>query len=169
MRYLSSTKTGIWHFRYQLPAPHRHLFDNRREIKRSLKTTCPQQAQIQALELELWIKKTIAFPANSSLSNQKPHITALSASKKKSSVLSPYKALDRFYEYKSDHVSKKTIDGLKSKCLVVLDLIDKGGLKQIRRKDAEQAKVALKRFPSNVKKHKCSGQLQPDTFFRDFS
>ncbi|MFS1430789.1 tyrosine-type recombinase/integrase [Vibrio splendidus] len=154
MRYLSSTKTGIWHFRYQLPSSHRYLFDNRREIKRSLKTTCPQQAQIEALEIELWIKKIIAAPTKLSQSNNRTHLVALSTPKKKSSLLSPYVALERFYEYKSDHVAKKTIDSLRSKCLVVLDIIDKEGLKQIRRKDAEQVKLALKHFPSNVKKHK---------------
>ena len=160
MRYLSSTKTGIWHFRYQLSPQHRHLFDNRREIKRSLKTTCPVQAHIEALELELWIKKTIASPTKSVQPSNTPHIAALSAPKKKSSLLSPYKALDLFYEYKSDHVAKKTIDSLRSKCLVVLDIIDKTGLKQIRRNDAEQVKQALKQFPSNVRKHKEFNELK---------
>ncbi|WP_417879374.1 DUF6538 domain-containing protein [Vibrio sp.] len=44
-----------------LPSPphHRHLFGDRREIKRSLKTSDKAEATVMALELEIQIRKTI--------------------------------------------------------------------------------------------------------------
>ncbi|WP_420833787.1 DUF6538 domain-containing protein [Vibrio pelagius] len=49
MRYLQISKGGIWQFRYQVPPDHRHLFSDRREIKRSLKTSDKAEATIMAL------------------------------------------------------------------------------------------------------------------------
>ncbi|MFM2599088.1 DUF6538 domain-containing protein [Vibrio fortis] len=39
MRNLHISKSGIWQFRFQIPSAHRHLFDHRYEIKRSLRTS----------------------------------------------------------------------------------------------------------------------------------
>lgn len=63
MRYLHISKSGIWQFRYQVPSHHRHLFDDHREIKRSLKTSDKAEATIMALELEIQVRKTILTPA----------------------------------------------------------------------------------------------------------
>jgi len=59
MRYLTISKGGIWYFRFQLPTEHQHLFDNRNEIKRSLRTSSKNEAKIQALSLELAIRTKI--------------------------------------------------------------------------------------------------------------
>ncbi|HIF9317602.1 DUF6538 domain-containing protein [Photobacterium damselae] len=57
MRYLHISKGGIWQFRYQIPSIHRHLFHNRYEIKRSLRTSDKQTAivKVKALQLEIRI------------------------------------------------------------------------------------------------------------------
>ncbi|EOU2464755.1 DUF6538 domain-containing protein, partial [Vibrio navarrensis] len=65
MRYLHISKSGIWQFRYQVPPHHRHLFGDRREIKRSLKTSDKAEATIMALELEIQVRKAILSPVAS--------------------------------------------------------------------------------------------------------
>jgi dihydroorotase-like cyclic amidohydrolase len=63
MRYLTLSKSGIWQFRYQIPLRLRLHFDDRCEIKRSLKTSSKRTAKILALKLELEIlqKKEASF------------------------------------------------------------------------------------------------------------
>lgn len=52
-------KKGTWYFRYQVPFLYRPYFDNRREIKKSLRTSDKMLASIKALKLEVIIKEQI--------------------------------------------------------------------------------------------------------------
>jgi integrase len=56
MKYLT-IKNGIWYFRYQLPFLYRSYFNNRREIKKSLRTSDKMLASVRALKLEVTIKE----------------------------------------------------------------------------------------------------------------
>ncbi|WP_435248674.1 DUF6538 domain-containing protein [Vibrio sp. nBUS_14] len=60
MKYLSLTAKGIWHFRFQVPSRFQHLFKNRKEIKRSLRTSDLNNAKVGALSLELEIRKIMS-------------------------------------------------------------------------------------------------------------
>ncbi|WP_307718078.1 DUF6538 domain-containing protein [Vibrio rotiferianus] len=51
MRYLHISKSGIWQFRYQIPQRLRLRFDDRRKIKRSLKTSSKRTARILATNI----------------------------------------------------------------------------------------------------------------------
>ncbi|GIU38688.1 site-specific integrase [Shewanella schlegeliana] len=154
MRYLTLSKSGTWYFRYQLPSHSRALFDGRREIKRSLKTSSRDQAKILALQLELDIRKTMAtgIVTTAKLPILQPEYTPINIARD-TKLTCPYSALDKFYHYKIDHISPKTADSLKSKCKTVLDLIGKTSIRQIRRTEAETAKQQLHYYPTNVKKH----------------
>ncbi|HHX8681680.1 TPA: site-specific integrase [Vibrio diabolicus] len=160
MRYLTLSKTGIWSFRFQIPAHHRPLFDNRYEVKRCLQTSCKQQAQLLALQLELEIRSKIAS------TNSIPTKTSikLSDSQRKRTqehTNSPLQCLAKYREYKSSYVSEKSINGAVAKCQLVLNLIDKRQLSSIRRNDAEKARQLLMQLPSNIKKHKQFKGLKP--------
>ncbi|EPF9727601.1 DUF6538 domain-containing protein [Vibrio fluvialis] len=153
MRYLFLSKTGIWHFRYQIPLNHRHLFENRREIKNSLKTSNRESAIISSLELEIEIRKTIINQSSIDQTNSKIKPNILPRRKKtKSSGLTAFDALEKFCQYKSDHISAKAVGMLKAKCSTVLDLLNKTYLKSIRRSDAEAVVPLLRRYPANIKK-----------------
>ncbi|PNH80990.1 site-specific integrase [Vibrio diazotrophicus] len=153
MRYLFLSKTGIWHFRYQIPLNHRHLFENRREIKKSLKTSDRESAIISSLELEIEIRKTISNQSSveQTKSKIKPNILP-SRKKAKQSGLTAFDALEKFCQYKSDHISAKAVGMLKAKCSTVLDLLNKTYLKSIRRSDAETVVTLLRQYPANIKK-----------------
>ncbi|WP_411063480.1 tyrosine-type recombinase/integrase [Vibrio rotiferianus] len=154
MRYLHISKSGIWQFRYQVSPHHRHLFGDRREIKRSLKTSDKAEATIKALELEIELRKTMVAPA-SAVSIKKQLISPISTAKSASiKAISPYKALERFCKYKADHISPKAVKMLEAKCKIVLDLVGKPHLKAIRRSDAETVASLLRNYPANLKKHK---------------
>ena len=60
MKYLSLTAKGIWHFRFQVPSRFQHLFKNRKEINRSLRTSDLNNAKVGALSLELEIRKIMS-------------------------------------------------------------------------------------------------------------
>ncbi|EPI8559688.1 tyrosine-type recombinase/integrase [Vibrio fluvialis] len=152
MRYLFLTKTGIWHFRFQIPPNHRHLFENRREIKKSLKTSDRESAIISSLELEIEIRKTISNQSSSDQTKSKITPNILPSRKRESSGLTAYDALERFCRYKSDHISTKAVGMLKAKCSTVLELINKSHLKKIRRVDAEEIVLQLRKYPANIKK-----------------
>ncbi|MGL1564043.1 site-specific integrase [Vibrio parahaemolyticus] len=160
MRYLTLSKTGIWSFRFQIPVSYRPLFDNRYEVKRCLQTSCKQQAQLLALQLELEIRSKIAgtnsIPTKTSIK--------LSDSQRKSTQEhknSPLQCLAKYKEYKSSYVSEKTIIGAVAKCQLVLALINKKQLSSIRRSDAEKARQLLIQLPANIKKHSQFKGLTP--------
>ncbi|TOQ66416.1 site-specific integrase, partial [Vibrio parahaemolyticus] len=155
MRYLHISKGGIWQFRYQIPPHHRHLFSDRREIKRSLKTSDKAEATVMALELEIQVRKTILKPA-ASTSLDKHSSTSIISQEKTSSIkdASCYDALERFCRYKAEHISQKAVTMLEAKCKIVLDLVGKPHLKAIRRSDAETVASLLRNYPTNLKKHK---------------
>ncbi|WP_146531811.1 tyrosine-type recombinase/integrase [Vibrio cyclitrophicus] len=153
MRYLTQSKTGIWYFRFQIPAMQRTLFGGRREIKRSLRTTVLEQAKVVALELELETRKRLLSqsqdPIIKETSYDKPTTSSRRASKKE---LTPFELLELYCSYKSEYVSTKTLEGQKAKCRIVLELLNKVKLKDIRRADAERIRYQLKSFPANSKK-----------------
>ncbi|HCG5249016.1 TPA: site-specific integrase [Vibrio parahaemolyticus] len=155
MRYLHISKGGIWQFRYQIPPHHRHLFSDRREIKRSLKTSDKAEATVMALELEIQVRKTILKPA-ASTSLDKHSSTSIISQEKTSSIkdASCYDALERFCRYKAERISQKAVTMLEAKCKIVLDLVGKPHLKAIRRSDAETVASLLRNYPTNLKKHK---------------
>lgn len=153
MRYLTLSKSGNWYFRYQLPRQQRPLFENRSEIKRSLKTSCKHEAKLLALELELSIRKKVMgqLSRNELWSVSKPPAIEKKATKPDTC---PFSILEKFYLYKLDHVSLKTADSLKAQCTTILSLINKSNLKSIRRAEAEAVKQALRLYPTNVRKHR---------------
>ncbi len=154
MRYLHISKSGIWQFRYQVSPHHRHLFGDRREIKRSLKTSDKAEATIKALELEVELRKTMMAPTSAG-SVKKQLISPISAEKSASTkAISPYKALERFCKYKAEHISSKAAAMLEAKCSIVLGLIGKSQLTAIRRSDAEAVASLLRNYPTILKKHK---------------
>ncbi|MUJ18596.1 site-specific integrase [Aliivibrio fischeri] len=154
MRYLHISKSGIWQFRYQIPPHHRHLFGDRHEIKRSLKTSDKAKATIIALELEIQVRKTILTPA-ASVSIEKQPISPISKVKSTSpKEISPHNALERFCKYKAEHISHKAVTMLEAKCKTVLELIGKSQLRTIRRSDAEEVVYLLRNYPTNLKKYK---------------
>ncbi|EJL6303541.1 site-specific integrase [Vibrio cholerae] len=153
MRYLHISKSGIWQFRYQVPPHHRHLFGDRREIKRSLKTSDKAEATIMALELEIQVRKAILSPVASL--DKHPSTPIISQVKTPTpKEVSCYEALERFCRYKAEHISQKAVTMLEAKCKIVLDLVGKPNLKAIRRSDAESTASLLRNYPTNLKKHK---------------
>ncbi|WP_330472276.1 site-specific integrase [Vibrio harveyi] len=155
MRYLHISKSGIWQFRYQVSPHHRHLFGDRREIKRSLKTSDKAEATIMALELEIQVRKTILTPAASTSFDKHLSTSSISQVKTPSTTeVSCYDALERFCKYKAQHISSKAVTMLEAKCRIVLDLIGKPQLRAIRRSDAEEVASLLRNYPTNLKKHK---------------
>ncbi|KQB01365.1 hypothetical protein CGT92_14715 [Vibrio metoecus] len=155
MRYLHISKSGIWQFRYQVPPHHRHLFGDRREIKRSLKTSDKAEATIMALELEVQVRKAILTPAASTSLDIPPSTPIISQVKTPTTnEVSCYDALERFCKYKAEHISQKAVTMLEAKCRIVLDLIGKPHLRAIRRSDAEAVSSQLRNYPTNLKKHK---------------
>lgn len=155
MRYLHISKSGIWQFRYQVSPHHRHLFGDRREIKRSLKTSDKAEATIMALELEIQVRKTILTPAASTSFDKHPPTSSISQVKPPSTTeVSCYDALERFCKYKAEHISSKAVTMLEAKCKIVLELVDKPHLKAVRRSDAETVASLLRNYPANLKKHK---------------
>ncbi len=155
MRYLHISKGGIWQFRYQVPPHHRHLFSERREIKRSLKTSDKAKATIMALELEIQVRKTIlTTAASTSLDNPLSTSTISQVKTPSTNEVSCYDALERFCKYKAEHISSKATAMLEAKCRIVLDLIGKPQLRTIRRSDAEAVASLLRTYPTNLKKHR---------------
>ncbi|MUK75526.1 tyrosine-type recombinase/integrase [Aliivibrio fischeri] len=155
MRYLHISKSGIWQFRYQVSPQHRHLFDDRREIKRSLKTSDKTEATIMALELEIQVRKTILTPAAATSLDEHPSTPTISKVKTPSTNEVPcYDVLERFCKYKAQHISPKAVTMLEAKCKIVLDLVGKPHLKTIRRSDAEAVASLLRTYPTNLKKHR---------------
>lgn len=161
MRYLTLSKTGIWSFRFQIPSKFRPLFDSQYEVKRCLKTSCRQQAQLQALQLELEIRSKIA----SSSSTQIEALAIQPDLQRKNRIQKhkndPIECLEKYKKYKSSYVSNKTIDGAAAKCLLVLKLVNKSQLSSIRRNDAEKVRLLLLSLPSNINKHKQFIGLSP--------
>ena len=100
MRYLKQSKTGIWYFRFQIPAMQRALFGGRREIKRSLRTTVLEQAKVAALELEIETRKTLLSQHQDSpfqaSSYKKPTTSSKRTSKKE---LTPLELLELYWSY----------------------------------------------------------------------
>ncbi|MGD8109664.1 tyrosine-type recombinase/integrase [Vibrio sp. TRT 17S01] len=158
MRYLSISKSGIWQFRFQIPPEHRHLFNGRREIKRSLKTSDKQLATIHALQLEIEIRKSLTSPSpcckDKKLEVQTPPTSIAEQRPKQRSSGTPQHALELFIKYKRAHLSDKSVVMLQAKCNVVLDLLNKKRLAFIRRTDAEQVIDLLRLYPTNLKKHR---------------
>ncbi|MFS1459941.1 site-specific integrase [Vibrio lentus] len=155
MRYLKISSSGIWQFRFQVSPQHRHLFHNRREIKVSLRTSSRDLALLQALELELNIRKQIAKSSDIDSYQIQPQVPQCYGRPKRSlKRLEPSVALDEYYEYKKAHVSEKTARGSYMKCKVALELLNKQSIPLIRRIDAEQVRKQLSKYPSNIKKHK---------------
>ena len=154
MRYLTINKSGIWQFRFQLPKSHRPLFNDCREIKRSLNTSDKKQAIIAALELETQIRKTIL--AGTMVFDMPLPIFDTQTSRKSAvkPCTSPSQALERFMQYKRNHISEKEFGMLKAKCQIVLNLLNKTELQTIRRVDAENVSEILRSYPTNLKKQK---------------
>ncbi|MFL9782474.1 tyrosine-type recombinase/integrase [Vibrio cyclitrophicus] len=155
MHYLHISKSGIWQFRYQVSPHHRHLFGDRREIKRSLKTSDKAEATVMALELEIQIRKAILTPtASTSLDKHSSTPIISQVNTPSTTEVSCYDALERFCKYKAEHISSKAVTMLEAKCKIVLDLVGKPHLKAIRRSDAETVASLLRNYPTNLKKHK---------------
>jgi integrase len=155
MRYLSLNKSGIWQFRFQLKPEQRHLFEGRREVKLSLKTSDKQLATLKALEIEIQIRTAILNPIISvapRIQQSTPNIYRVKAPHLKET--SSNDALERFCKYKAEHISPKAVMMLEAKCKIVLELVGKPHLKTIRRSDAEEVTLQLRHYPTNLKKHK---------------
>ncbi|WP_087022970.1 site-specific integrase [Thaumasiovibrio subtropicus] len=152
MRYLTLNNSGIWSFRFQIPSKYRSLFDNRSEIKRSLRTSCRSNAKLLALQLELEIRRKIAdvSTTHAELAEKTP---SLETKRKHPHRYCPMQCLELYRKYKSSYVSAKTIEGATAKCRVVLEIVNKKKLASIRRNDAESARQILASLPSNIKKH----------------
>ncbi|ELI5719059.1 site-specific integrase [Vibrio fluvialis] len=160
MRNLQISKSGIWQFRYQIPVAHRHLFSNRYEIKRSLRTSDKQSAIVKALQLELEIRISIQnnqplTPSNvGSHEPAKPALPAILVSKTETASLNPFKCLEMYRDSKKDLVNQKTIDMAYAKCHIVLALLKAKSIKEIRRFQAEEVRTLLGQYPINATKHK---------------
>ncbi|EIW7481145.1 TPA: site-specific integrase [Vibrio parahaemolyticus] len=160
MRNLQISKSGIWQFRYQIPVAHRHLFSNRYEIKRSLRTSDKQSAIVKALQLELEIRISIQnnqplTPSNvGSHEPAKPALPAILVSKTETASLNPFKCLEMYRDSKKDLVNQKTIDMAYAKCHIVLALLKAKSIKEIRRLQAEEVRTLLGQYPINATKHK---------------
>ncbi|ENP8456747.1 tyrosine-type recombinase/integrase [Photobacterium damselae] len=157
MRYLTLSKSGNWYFRYQISAQHRHLFGNRHEVKKSLRTSCKQTAVIKSLQLELEIRTSIQSNTPLSESNcsvQDCTVRPQQHQHTPTSSLDPFKCLSKYREFKREQVSPKTLEGAYAKCFTVLKLLEKKGIKQIRRMDAEEVRNLLSQYPVNARKHK---------------
>ncbi len=157
MRNLRISKNGIWQFRYQIPIAQRHLFGNRYEIKRSLRTTDKQTAIVKALQLELEIR--VAIQQNQRLAtlevpSSSPASPANQIAKAKPTSLDPFKCLEKYRDSKIGHVNPKTIEMAYAKCHIVLSLLKAKGIKDIRRLQAEEARTLLTQYPVNATKHK---------------
>lgn len=172
MRNLHISKSGIWQFRYQIPSAHRHLFDHRYEIKRSLRTSDKQTAIVKALQLELEIRVSIQQNQPLDLSHLAPNSPAQPASpansisRSKPTSLDPFKCLDKYRKSKKDLVSPKTIDMAYAKCHIVLTLLKAKSIKDIRRLQAEEARNQLSKYPVNAKKHKQFDGLEGQQLIR---
>ncbi|QET61106.1 site-specific integrase [Vibrio parahaemolyticus] len=157
MQNLRISKNGIWQFRYQIPMAQRHLFGNRYEIKRSLRTTDKQVAIVKALQLELVIR--VAIQQNHPLptleiSSSSPAQPANLIAEAKPTSLDPFKCLEKYRNSKSGHVNPKTIEMAYAKCHIVLTLLKEKRIKNIRRLQAEEARTLLTQYPVNATKHK---------------
>ncbi|GLR74782.1 site-specific integrase [Aliivibrio sifiae] len=160
MRGLKISKTGNWLFRYQIPLRHRHLFDSKYEIKRSLRTSDRQIALVKALQIELEIRISIQnnTPLSASKTEfhapEKPASPAFLIPKAKTTSLDPFKCLEKYRDSKQDLVNPKTIGMAYAKCHIVLTLLRAKGIKDIRRLQAEEARSLLNQYPVNATKHK---------------
>ncbi|MGR5502121.1 tyrosine-type recombinase/integrase [Vibrio sp. DNB22_10_4] len=157
MRNLHISKSGIWQFRYQIPQPHRYLFSDRYEIKKSLKTSNKEEAIIRGLELELRIRTSIQqkchFDGNSR-SLPQPHCNSKNVTAPSiQSQISPFKCLEKYREAKKHLVQEKTLHMAYAKCYIVLSLLNILDIRQIRRLQAEDARKLLQQYPANAKKH----------------
>jgi integrase len=157
MRYIALAKSGNWYFRYQIPPQYRHLFDNRYEVKQSLRTSSKQDAMIKSLQIELEIRTSIKnnMPLSQSKSVEHKHNnTSQKLQQTPSASPDPFNCLDKYKESKRDLVSPKTLEMAYAKCFTVLTLLSKKGIKEIRRLDAEEARSLLTQYPANAKKFK---------------
>lgn len=160
MRNLHISKNGIWQFRYQIPSALRHLFDNRYEIKRSLRTSDKQTAIVNALKLELEIRVSIQHNQPLTVSKLVSSSPARPASpanlmlQTKPTSPDPFKCLEKYRHSKKNLVNPKTIEMAYAKCHIVLTLLKAKGIKDIRRLQAEEARIQLTQYPVNAKKHK---------------
>lgn len=160
MRNLHISKNGIWQFRYQIPSAHRHLFDDRYEIKRSLRTSDKQTAIVNALKLELEIRVSIQQNQPLTVSKLVSGSPARPASpanlmlQTKPTSPDPFKCLEKYRHSKKNLVNPKTIEMAYAKCHIVLTLLKAKGIKDIRRLQAEEARTQLTQYPVNAKKHK---------------
>lgn len=160
MRGLKISKTGNWLFRYQIPLRHRHLFNDKYEIKRSLRTSDKQVALVKALQLELEIRISIqnstplSTPKTESHIAERPALPAFLIPKAKTTSRDPFKCLEKYRDSKQDLVNPKTIDMAYAKCHIVLTLLKAKGIKDIRRLQAEEARTLLNQYPVNATKHK---------------
>ncbi|MEZ8088125.1 tyrosine-type recombinase/integrase [Vibrio sp. 1S139] len=156
MRYLNLSKSGNWHFRFQVPTQHRYLFDDRAEVKKSLRTSDKQAAIIQALQFELEIRTSIKHSQPYSAKNKsipKQQSNPAIALKRSQSLVA-FKCLEKYRESKKDLVNPKTVEMAYAKCYIVLTLLKAKGIKDIRRLQAEEARTLLSQYPINAKKHK---------------
>lgn len=155
MRYLKISTSGIWQFRYQVSKQHRHLFEGRREIKKSLRTSSKDLAKIEALRLELEVRQLIhgQVSTHENLGSPSKLGQPLSVSPKVCNKVSPFKALDEYLSYKKSHVTEKTAIAAYLKCKVVIELTNKKYINDIRRTDAENVRKLLIQYPCNIKKH----------------
>ncbi|MEZ8616357.1 DUF6538 domain-containing protein [Vibrio splendidus] len=147
MRNLHISKNGIWQFRYQIPSAHRHLFDNRYEIKRSLRTSDKQTAIVNALKLGLEIRVSIQQNQPLTVSKLVSGSPARPASpanlmlQTKPTSPDPFKCLEKYRHSKQNLVNPKTIEMAYAKCHIVLTLLKAKGIKDIRRLQAEEARI----------------------------
>lgn len=157
MQKIKISKNGIWQFRYQIPAPYRHLFNHKFEIKRSLRTSDKQVAIVKALQLELDIR--ISIQKNRALSDRNiestsPASPASPASLNEKPLLDAFSCLEMYKESKQGLVSPKTLEMAYAKCHIVLTLLKASKIRDIRRLQAEDARSLLTQYPVNAKKHK---------------
>lgn len=157
MRYLKVTKSGIWHFRFQIPPRHRHLFSGLSELKKSFGLCEKEQAIIDSLKLELKIRHAIKTNTSYSdrvkpvpLNPQNPQSPRDGT--KVNHPLSPFTCLNRYIDSKRGIISDKAVELAHAKISIILSLLNKKEISDIRRLEAEEVRKLLLHYPVNAKK-----------------
>ncbi|WP_279151333.1 site-specific integrase [Photobacterium iliopiscarium] len=150
MHYLKITKHGTWQFRFQIPPRYRCLFSNASEFKKSLGACDKEQAIIKALEIELEIRNTIRNNIPLVKKTLITQNTYQQPSQKKQ--LDPFSCLNSYSDSKKDIVSDKAIKMSHAKISIILYLLNKKQINNIRRLDAEEIRKSLLQYPLNAKK-----------------
>ncbi len=161
MRYLKITKHGTWQFRFQIPPRYRHLFSDATEVKKSLGSCDKEQAIIESLKLELEIRCAIKtnsrIDINTSKSEKVSEIESQNTQntpkhQTRNHKHDPFICLKRYCESKRGITSEKAIRMSHAKISIILSLLNKTEISEIRRLEAEEVRSLLLKYPVNAKK-----------------